>query len=227
MNRNSRMWLLKHSLCLNCSFSPRLSIPGHFSGTYRPPTSPTGIDSLIRFCMSVFLCHRPTPDSLVRRQPALGEQENPHRRWVTQASWLFLLGWSNGHALTHAVLHHHESASIAFIALALKVPGGCSHTGLGHRGRGYHDVVVSARKEVSSMSEHQNNTLLGHMLKTRCPRVSLQGWVLHWPVQFLSSESKSKAAIICTWSCQWCSCTCRGCTGWEIILHSLMSSKKN
>jgi hypothetical protein len=30
----------------------------------------------------------------------------------------------NDHKLTHAVLHHHESTFIAFIALAFKVPGG-------------------------------------------------------------------------------------------------------
>lgn len=37
---------------------------------------------------------------------------------------LSFLWWSNRHTLTHAVLHHHESTFIAFVALAFKVPWG-------------------------------------------------------------------------------------------------------
>lgn len=160
MNRNSRMWLLKHSLCLNCSFSPRVSIPGHFSGTYRPPTSPRH-EFPHSFCMSVFLCHRPTPDSLVRRPAHWGSRENPRRRWVTQASWLVSsLGWSNGHALTHAVLHHHESAFIAFIALALKVPGGVHTLASATEVRGYAAFVDVCAKEVSRQQVSIRTALL-------------------------------------------------------------------
>lgn len=160
MNRNSRMWLLKHSLCLNCPFFPRVSIPGHSSGTYRPPTPPRH-EFPHSFCTSVFLCRRPTPDSLVRRPARWGSRENPHSRWVTQASWLVSsLGWSNGHALTHAILHHHESAFIAFIALALKVPGGVHTLASATEVRGYAAFVDVCAKAVSRQQVSIRTALL-------------------------------------------------------------------
>ena len=160
MNRNSRMWLLKHSLYLNCSFFPRVSIPGHFSGTYRPPTTPQH-EFPHSFHTSVSLCHRPMPDSLVRRPAHWGSRGNPHRRWVTRVSQLVSsLGWSNGQALTHAVLHHHESAFIAFIALALKVPRGVHTLASATEVRGYAAFINICTRAVSRQQVSIRTALL-------------------------------------------------------------------
>lgn len=88
--------------------------------------------------------------------------------------------WSHFHSLHHT---------------CIQSPPGCSHTGLGHRGQeicGTHQCLCEKQQEAVTWGLAQPYKVKQHRKRGKMWRLHPFRPCRHWPVQFLSSESRAK-----------------------------------